>query len=80
MSGGRTRGKKAFETCLHSHKAVIHLDLLREEVRPDGRLVLVAELLVHVPTGGGETCFRGFPAMARTRGQLAEKLGALVHK
>lgn len=36
---------------LHGDESVVNLDLLREEVRPDGRLVLVAELLVHVPVG-----------------------------
>ena len=40
-------------TGLHCDEPVVHLDLLGEEVGADGGLVLVAELLVHVPARRG---------------------------
>ena len=42
-------GKKTKQADLQCEEAVVDLDLLGEEIRADGGLVLVAELVVDVP-------------------------------
>ena len=42
-------GKKTKQADMQCEEAVVDLDLLGEEIRADGGLVLVAELVVDVP-------------------------------
>jgi hypothetical protein len=69
------RGQREWP-CLHGDEAVVHLHLLGEEVCPNGRLVGVAELLVHVPAVWDGGWGRG---MARQRmiltGPVQRQLG-----